>query len=273
MVYENIIEATEEFNSKYCIGEGGTGSVYKAELSTGQVVAVKKLHANTDGDDHEMSQYLKAFTIEIQTLTQIRHLNIVKLYGFYSHPRQSFLVYEFIEGGSLRNVLKMKKKQEHLNMIKLMFLILGLPDFSIQTHPTRLRLLELSDMLLQEVNEKCDVYSFGVVTLEILGGRHPGDLISSLSSSLSLSSSKKPAYHQVEVMDVLDQRLSAPSDQEAGKVLYLAKVAFACLNGTPQSHPTMKQVAQKLSTHTHHLLKPFALHTLGDLLDFSDSTS
>ncbi|XP_048324181.2 probable leucine-rich repeat receptor-like protein kinase At1g35710 [Ziziphus jujuba] len=55
IVYENIIEATEEFNSKYCIGEGGTGSVYKAELSTGQVVAVKKLHANADGDDHEMS--------------------------------------------------------------------------------------------------------------------------------------------------------------------------------------------------------------------------
>lgn len=70
MVYENIIEATEEFNSKYCIGKGGTGSVYKAELSTGQVVPMKKLHANTDSG-HEMSQYLKAFTSEIHTLTQI----------------------------------------------------------------------------------------------------------------------------------------------------------------------------------------------------------
>ena len=28
-----------------------------------------------------------------------------------------------------------------------------------------------------EVSEKCDVYSFGVVMLEVLMGRHPGDLI------------------------------------------------------------------------------------------------
>ena len=45
MVYENIIEATEEFDSKYCVGVGGCGSVYKAELQSGQVVAVKKFHS------------------------------------------------------------------------------------------------------------------------------------------------------------------------------------------------------------------------------------
>nr|XP_048323751.1 MDIS1-interacting receptor like kinase 2-like isoform X2 [Ziziphus jujuba var. spinosa] len=320
MVYENIIEATEEFNSKYCIGEGGTGSVYKAELSTGQVVAVKKLHANTGGDDHEMSQYLKAFTSEIQTLTQIRHLNIVKLYGFCSHPRHSLLVYEFIEGGSLRNVLENEEEARAFGWSKRIIVVKGVADALSYMHhdcsPSIIhRDISTQNILLnaehdqayvsdfgtarilnpdssnwtlfagtygyvapelaftREVNEKCDVYSFGAMTLEIFGGRHPGDLISSLSSSSSSSSSETPTYHQVAVMDVLDQRLSPPSDQEAGKMLYLAKIAFACLNGTPQSRPTMKQVAQKLSTQTHHLLKPLALHTLGDLFDFSYSTS
>ncbi|PKI36143.1 hypothetical protein CRG98_043467 [Punica granatum] len=50
IMYENIIEATEEFDSKYCIGSGAYGSVYKARLSTNQIVAVKKFHILPDGD-------------------------------------------------------------------------------------------------------------------------------------------------------------------------------------------------------------------------------
>ena len=49
MVYENIIKATEEFDSKYCIGVGGYGSVYKADLPIGQVVAINKIHPLPDG--------------------------------------------------------------------------------------------------------------------------------------------------------------------------------------------------------------------------------
>ncbi len=101
MVYENIIAATEEFDSKYCIGVGGCGSVYKVELPTNQVVAVKKLHSVPDGETSNQ----KAFTSEIRALTEIRHHNIVKLYGFSSHSQHSLLVYEFLEGGSLMKLL------------------------------------------------------------------------------------------------------------------------------------------------------------------------
>ncbi|KAI8003386.1 MDIS1-interacting receptor like kinase 2 [Camellia lanceoleosa] len=57
-----------------------------------------------------------------------------------------------------------------------------------------------------EVNERCDVYSFGVLTLEVIMGKHPGDLIYSLSSSSSSSSSTSTA-HGILLKDVLDQRL------------------------------------------------------------------
>lgn len=100
VVYENIIETMEEFDSKYCTGVGGFGSVYKAELSDGLVVAVKTLHALHDGHDNP-----NGFMNEIQVLTQIRHCNIVRLYGFCSHARHSFFVYEFLEGGSLMRSL------------------------------------------------------------------------------------------------------------------------------------------------------------------------
>ncbi|XP_026398360.1 probable leucine-rich repeat receptor-like protein kinase At1g35710 isoform X2 [Papaver somniferum] len=104
IVFEDIIEATENFDTKYCIGTGGYGSVYKAELSTGQIVAVKKLHSSDE--DSEILD-LKSFEREVHALTEIRHRNIVKLFGFCSNieRRISFLVYEFVERGSLKNVL------------------------------------------------------------------------------------------------------------------------------------------------------------------------
>ena len=78
MVYENIIEATEDFDSKYCIGVGGDGIVYKTELPTSQVVAVKKLHPLLT--DKTFNQ--KTFTSEIRALTEIRHRNICEVIWF-----------------------------------------------------------------------------------------------------------------------------------------------------------------------------------------------
>ena len=101
MVYENIIEATKDFDDKHCIGVGGYGIVYKAVLSTSQVVAIKKFHPLSA----DSVVNLKAFTSEICSLTEIRHRNIIKLYGFCSHPRHLLLVYEFLEGGSLEKIL------------------------------------------------------------------------------------------------------------------------------------------------------------------------
>lgn len=90
-MYENIIQGTYNFSSKQCIGIGGYGSVYKAELSTSRVVAVKKLHSSLqDGDMND----LRAFKSEIHALTQIQHRNIVKLCAFCSYAENSFLVYE-----------------------------------------------------------------------------------------------------------------------------------------------------------------------------------
>ena len=101
LVYEDILAATEEFGSKHCVGAGAHASVYKAKLQTGQIVAVKKLHTMQEGGIAN----LKAFESEIRALSEIHHHNIVKFCGFCAHPRHSFLVYQFLEGGSLERVL------------------------------------------------------------------------------------------------------------------------------------------------------------------------
>ncbi|KAF2317389.1 hypothetical protein GH714_021596 [Hevea brasiliensis] len=44
-LYKEIIQATKNFHDMHCIGEGGFGKVYKAELPSGNTLAVKKFHS------------------------------------------------------------------------------------------------------------------------------------------------------------------------------------------------------------------------------------
>jgi len=101
IAYEDIVEATEDFDIKYCIGIGSYGSVYKAKLPCGKVIALKKLHRL----EAENLTFDMSFRNEVKVLTEIRHRNIIKLHGFCLHKRCMFLVYEYMERGSLFCVL------------------------------------------------------------------------------------------------------------------------------------------------------------------------
>ncbi|XP_076899019.1 MDIS1-interacting receptor like kinase 2-like [Bidens hawaiensis] len=97
IAYEGFITATEDFDLKYCIGTGRYGSVYKPKLPTGETFALKKLHRY----EAKQPAFNKSFKNEIRVLTNLRHKNIVKLYGFCLHNKCNFLVYEYMEKGSL----------------------------------------------------------------------------------------------------------------------------------------------------------------------------
>lgn len=86
--------------------------------------------------------------------------------------------------------------------------------------------------------EKCDVYSFGVVVLQVLMGKHPGDLILSLHSS--------PDYN-VELNDILDSRLQPPeNDKTFSDLTLIMNLAISCSHVNPQSRPTMRNACQLL---------------------------
>ncbi|CAJ1929107.1 unnamed protein product [Sphenostylis stenocarpa] len=82
------------------IGAGSSGRVYRVRLKTGQTVAVKKLFSGAQKPDTEL-----VFRAEIETLGRIRHANIVKLLFSCSGDEFRVLVYEYMENGSLGDVL------------------------------------------------------------------------------------------------------------------------------------------------------------------------
>ncbi|KAK1439052.1 hypothetical protein QVD17_04867 [Tagetes erecta] len=82
------------------IGMGGSGKVYRVTLKTGETVAVKKLYGV-----HRSSETEAEFWSEMETLGRIRHKNIVKLlFGSVGADFRA-LVYEYMENGSLGDLL------------------------------------------------------------------------------------------------------------------------------------------------------------------------
>ncbi|KAL3725021.1 hypothetical protein ACJRO7_030090 [Eucalyptus globulus] len=302
MVYKNIIKATEGFDSKYCVGEGGYGVVYKAKLSDNQAFAVKKIHA-----PHDEILGLTSLQQEVAAMENIRHRNIVKLYGYCFHPRHSFLVYEFMERGSLRRALSDDEMAMEFDWARRASTIKGVADALCYMHhdcspPWIHRDINSNNVLLDGdyeahvsdfgtarllkpdssnwtslvgtlgymalelaysvvVTEKCDVYSFGVVALEVIMGRHPGDLVSSSRQSLTLPMQTDSG---TTLQDVLDRRLPLPSDKDAENVVSIAKLAMACLRVDPHRRPTMQKVCQGLSIQVP-LVKPFSHVKLSEL--------
>lgn len=111
IAFQDILDATENFDEKYCIGSGGHGSVFRSEVR-GSVFAVKLLHSMEDYTDEG------TFHAEIDVLTKTRHRCIVKLYGYCSHSQCRFLVYDLMERGSLASILHEEQLARELDWPK-----------------------------------------------------------------------------------------------------------------------------------------------------------
>ncbi|KAG0481852.1 hypothetical protein HPP92_009936 [Vanilla planifolia] len=126
--WDTIMEATKNLSDEHMIGAGGSGSVYRAELPSGEIVAVKRIYA------HEDSEFFfadKCFASELKTLGRIRHRHLVKLMGFISGGNGgNLLVYEYMENGSVWDWLHCtpagKKKKRVLGLEARLMIALGL---------------------------------------------------------------------------------------------------------------------------------------------------
>ncbi len=86
------------------VGRGGMGVVYKVrQEQMDRYMAVKMLHSHMVAEP----EAVKRFYREAKTVSQVRHHHIITLYDFgMSKLGQPYLVMDYLEGTSLKNVLK-----------------------------------------------------------------------------------------------------------------------------------------------------------------------
>lgn len=108
--FSQLIEATNGFSAESLIGCGGFGEVFKATLKDGSSVAIKKLIRLSCQGDRE-------FMAEMETLGKIKHRNLVPLLGYCKIGEERLLVYEYMEYGSLEEVLHGRSKNEDCRIL------------------------------------------------------------------------------------------------------------------------------------------------------------
>ncbi|CAO2044576.1 unnamed protein product [Urochloa humidicola] len=94
LTFTDLVKATNNFDKENIIGCGGYGLVYKAELPDGSKVAIKKLNS-------EMCLMDREFSAEVEALSMAQHDNLVPLWGYCIQGDSRFLIYTYMDNGSL----------------------------------------------------------------------------------------------------------------------------------------------------------------------------
>ncbi|CAO2814644.1 unnamed protein product [Amaranthus hypochondriacus] len=282
VVYNDIVRATENFHSLYCVGSGASGIVYKTELPNGQVLAVKKLYSGTL---EKATLAATSFVNEVTALTEIRHRNIVRFYGFCLHKDMILLVYKYVERGSLAEVLGSNDGAKELGWKKRIGIIKGIADALAYMHhsclpPVAHRDISSKNVLLSarleahvsdfgtakflspdSSNWTTFAGTFGYAAPEwayTMAVTEKCDVYSfgvvavevlmgthPKEKLLSLTSNMSDKQVKIESKDILDSRLAYPTSEELVRQLdFVLEIAILCLNSNPQLRPTMNYVCQ-----------------------------
>ncbi|KAH9741046.1 MDIS1-interacting receptor like kinase 2 [Citrus sinensis] len=280
-LYEEIIKAIDDFGEKYCIGKGRQGSVYKAELPSGIIFAVKKFNSQLLFD--EMADQ-DEFLNEVLALTEIRHRNIIKFHGFCSNAQHSFIVSEYLDRGSLTTILKDDAAAKEFGWNQRMNVIKGVANALSYLHHDCLPPIVHGDIssknVLLDSEHEAHVSDFGIAKFlnphssnwtafagtfgyaapeiaHMMRATEKYDVHSFGVLALEVIKGNHPRDYVstnfssfsnmiTEINQNLDHRLPTPSRDVMDKLMSIMEVAILCLVESPEARPTMKKVCNLL---------------------------
>ncbi|KAH7849736.1 hypothetical protein Vadar_022277 [Vaccinium darrowii] len=284
--YSDLETATNSFSPTNFLGKGSHGSVFKASLHDGHLIAaVKKTTAPATVDN------------EIEILSRVRSPRLVNLLGFSSDSvGRKVIVVEYMPNGSLYEILHTNSKPPawltrvrfalqvakavqllhlsnppviHRDIKSSNVLIDGennarLGDFglALRGHVEDVKIkctppagtmgyLDPGYLAPGDLSAKSDVFSFGILLLEIISGRKAIDMKYSPPSVVDWAA---PLIRGGEYEAVCDVRIGPPED--AVVMRRLAVVAARCVRSTAEKRPEMAEVVECLKAVCKRVSSP-----------------
>ncbi|XP_050237286.1 LRR receptor-like serine/threonine-protein kinase RPK2 [Mercurialis annua] len=284
LTYENVVRATGGFNIQNCIGSGGFGATYKAEIVPGAVVAVKRLSIGR-------FQGVQQFEAEIRTLGRVQHPNLVKLIGYHVSESEMFLIYNYLPGGNLESFIQERlRRAVEWNMLHKIALDIAralaylhdecvprvlhrdikpsnilldnnynayLSDFGLarllgtsETHATTdvagtFGYVAPEYAMTCRVSDKADVYSYGVVLLELISDKKALDpSFSSFGNGFNIVAWASMLLRQGRASEFFVAGLWDSGPHD--DLIEILHLGIMCTGESLSSRPSMRQVAQRL---------------------------
>ncbi|XP_055805938.1 LEAF RUST 10 DISEASE-RESISTANCE LOCUS RECEPTOR-LIKE PROTEIN KINASE-like 1.4 [Solanum dulcamara] len=283
--FDELEEATNNFDQSKELGDGGFGVVYYGKLHDGRVVAVKRLYENN-------FKRVEQFMNEVQILTQLRHKNLVTLYGCTSkRSRDLLLVYEYIPNGTVADHLHGKRAKSGLlswpvrmniaietaealaylhtsdiihRDVKTNNILLDndfhvkVADFGLsRLFPTNVTHVSTAPQgtpgyvdpeyyQCYHLTEKSDVYSFGVVLVELISSLEAVDT-NRHRHDINLANMAVNKIQGHSIHELVDPSLGFSTNSSVGMMTTLvAELAFRCLQQDRDLRPSMQEVLETL---------------------------
>ncbi|GMY38488.1 L-type lectin-domain containing receptor kinase IX.1-like [Fagus crenata] len=282
--YDELAHATNDFNDREKLGQGGFGAVYKGFLrDSNSFVAVKKVAKGS-------KQGIKEYSSEVKIISRLRHRNLVQLIG-WCHDRRGelLLVYEFMSNGSLDSHLY---KEESVLIWAMRYKVAqGLASSLLYLHEeweqcVLHRDIKSSNIMLDShfnaklgdfglarlvdhakgsqttgavgtmgymapeyytnnrASKESDVYSFGIVALELACGRKAINPVAPRDEVVTVNWVRE-LHRRGEVLEAADQRLGGNFDTQQMERLII--VGLWCAHPDYNLRPSIRQAIHVLN--------------------------
>lgn len=280
-VYEDILRVTENLSEKYVIGYGASSTVYKCVLKNCKPVAVKKLYSH-------YPHCRKEFETELETVGSIKHRNLVSLQGYSLSPTGNLLFYDYMENGSLWDLLHGATKKKRLDWERRLRVALGAAQGLAYLHhdcsPRIIHRDVKSSNILLDQDYEAHLTDFGIAKSLCASKTHTSTYLMGTIGYIdpeyartSRLTEKSDVYSfGIVLLELLTGRKAVDSEcnlhqliltkaannavmdtvdpdinetcKDLGEVKKVFQLALLCTKGHPADRPTMHEVVRVLGT-------------------------